>query len=53
MKVLKPSGMLITEINERMGEAVAALFSREGFSHVQIIKDLDGKDRIVKGYKIS
>jgi len=51
--VLRPSGMLAVEINERLGREVAATFTDNRFQSVQIIKDLSGKDRIVKGYKLS
>ena len=49
--VLKPSGMLIVEINERLAREVAETFEANRFQSVQILKDLSGKDRVVKGYK--
>jgi release factor glutamine methyltransferase len=51
MSVLKPSGMLVVEINEQLGKEVVESFLSLGFQNVQIINDLDGKNRIVKGYK--
>jgi release factor glutamine methyltransferase len=51
--ILKPSGMLAVEINERLGREVAAIFAANNFQSVQIVKDLSGKDRIVKGYRSS
>lgn len=48
-EVLTGGGLLIVEINERFGNETAALLKANHFHHVAIIKDLDGKDRIVKG----
>ncbi len=45
--LLKPGGKVYLEINERFGTNVSNLFRSEGYSDIQIIKDLDGKDRIV------
>ena len=47
--VLKEGGLLVVEINERLGNEVAALFEAEGYGPVEIISDLSGKARIVKG----
>lgn len=49
---LRVGGFLAVEINERFGKEVAQLFLNRGFQKVNIIKDLSGKDRIVKGIKI-
>ena len=46
---LKPGGLLLTEINESLGKETAALFRSFGYTDVKIIKDLDGKDRVVIG----
>ncbi|HEY8934078.1 MAG TPA: peptide chain release factor N(5)-glutamine methyltransferase [Cyclobacteriaceae bacterium] len=46
---LKTGGLLIVEINERYGTEVAQLFSNNNFVEIEILKDLSGKDRIVKG----
>ena len=46
---LKAGGKLYFEINERFGAEVAALMQVKGFSEVQVIKDLNGKDRMVRG----
>jgi release factor glutamine methyltransferase len=48
-EVLRDGGLLITEINERFGNETAAIFKANHFHDVTIMKDLDGKDRIVKG----
>jgi release factor glutamine methyltransferase len=46
---LKSGGILCVEINERYGDAVQELFARAGYSEIQVVKDLSGKNRIVKG----
>jgi release factor glutamine methyltransferase len=48
---LKPGGLLCVEINERFGNLVEKLFQDEGFSEVIVIRDLSGKERIVRGIK--
>lgn len=45
---LKEHGLLYFEINERFGEDVKALLEVMDYSQVQIVKDLHGKDRIVR-----
>jgi release factor glutamine methyltransferase len=49
LKHLKPSGSLFVEINENLGKEVVDLFRAKGFSSTEIKKDLQGKDRIVRG----
>jgi release factor glutamine methyltransferase len=51
MSALKVSGMLVVEINEQLGKEVVESFVSHGFQKVAIINDLDGKNRMVKGYK--
>jgi len=48
---LLPNGLLGVEINETFGREVRSLFESEGFSNVEIIRDLSSKDRIVTGRK--
>jgi release factor glutamine methyltransferase len=48
-RALRRSGLLAVEINERFGEDVANIFREEGFREVMIVKDIFGKERIVKG----
>jgi len=48
-RALRRSGLLAVEINERFGEGVANVFREEGFGEVEILKDIFGKERIVKG----
>ncbi len=50
-KVLNDGGLLAVEINERFGDHVATLFSDMEFTSVERIKDIFGKERIVKGLK--
>lgn len=42
---------LMVEIHEKYGREVAALFWEKGFNQVSVLKDLQGKDRMVSGVK--
>lgn len=46
-QVLKPKGGLYFEINEALGADVKKLLAENGFNDLKIIKDLNGRDRIV------
>lgn len=46
---LTPGGWLMVEIGWQQGAAVADLFRRAGLTGVQILPDLDGRDRVVCG----
>jgi len=46
---LKEEGAVYVEINETLGEEVKVLFLDKGFSKVEVRKDMQGKDRMVKG----
>jgi len=46
---LDSGGHLLFEINERFGKEVVHVLESTGYKEVQRIKDLNGKDRIVKG----
>jgi len=48
---LSDAGLIAVEINEKYGAAVCDLFMTSGLKDVQVIKDVAGKDRIVKGLK--
>jgi release factor glutamine methyltransferase len=48
---LKPGGLLATEINERYGRQTMALFKSLGYLDVRILKDFNGKDRIVQAIR--
>jgi release factor glutamine methyltransferase len=41
--------MLYFEINAAYGNEVKQCMERHGFTEISIIKDMQGKDRIVKG----
>lgn len=45
---LKPGGSLFVEINESLGNEVAGLFKSKGFKSVELRKDMQGKDRMIK-----
>ncbi|OFY57670.1 MAG: protein-(glutamine-N5) methyltransferase, release factor-specific [Bacteroidetes bacterium RBG_19FT_COMBO_42_10] len=49
--ILLPAGKVYFEINEAMGEPVAELLRSSGYSDVIVAKDINDKDRIVKGIK--
>ncbi len=51
MLTLKPEGKIVVEINERFGKETADVFRMEGFTKIEIVKDLQGKDRIVVAVK--
>lgn len=48
-KLLKPTGKIYFEINERFGKEVSEIMMAFGYQNVRVIKDLNGKDRIVAG----
>jgi release factor glutamine methyltransferase len=48
---LKKGGWLYFEINEKLGVPVVELMQKQGFSNVELRKDLFGKDRMVRGQK--
>jgi release factor glutamine methyltransferase len=48
-KHLAAKGMLYFEINAAYGNEVKQCMERHGFTEISIIKDMQGKDRIVKG----
>jgi release factor glutamine methyltransferase len=48
---LKENGWLYVEINEALGEDVARLFEAAGYQNVELKKDLQGNDRMVRAQK--
>lgn len=46
-QLLKPNGKIFVEINQQFGKEVAELFKSLGYK-TEIIKDMEGKDRVVK-----
>lgn len=51
-KHLSESGYLYFEINEQFGDAMVQMLGANGFEKVELKKDLNGKDRMVKARKI-
>lgn len=49
LPLLAPGGVLLLEIGEDQGEAVAGLAAAAGFRQVEVRKDLSGLDRVVLG----
>lgn len=45
---LRPTGAMYVEVHEEMARAVTALFRSAGFNKVEIKKDLQGKERMIK-----
>lgn len=50
-ELLTPGGVLYLEINEALGPETAALLEAHGFLAVQVMPDMFGKARIVRGDK--
>lgn len=48
---LIPGGLLFFEINESYGKKMSKLINSSGFQNVEIVKDLNGKDRFAFGRK--
>ena len=48
-RYLKSGGWLLVEIGYDQGEAVCRLFEEAGFHGTELVKDLSGSDRVVKG----
>lgn len=49
---LYDGGAIYMEIHENLGDAVVKLFESEGYANVEIRKDMQGKDRMVKAVRI-
>jgi len=47
-KVLKKNGILYFEINERFGNETVNMLSEKGFVNIELKKDINDKDRMVK-----
>jgi len=52
IKNLKPKGQLYFEINQYLGEETKALLTNADFEAIELLKDLNGNDRMLKGMKI-
>ena len=44
---LRPGGRIYLEIGYDQGAAVSGLLAEAGFTEIQVVKDLPGKDRVV------
>lgn len=48
---LRKNGKIYFEINEHMGQEMVRLLEENGFHHIQMKKDLNNKDRMIKAMK--
>ena len=48
LKHLKPGGNLFVEVNEALGDKVVNLFRSAGFTEIELRKDMQGKDRMLR-----
>ena len=48
LKNLNPQGFLFFEINEYLGKEMIDMLSIKGFSDIQLRKDMQGKDRMIR-----
>ncbi|SLN29890.1 Release factor glutamine methyltransferase [Roseivivax jejudonensis] len=46
---LMPGGRLLVEIGATQGEAVREIFASTGVEGIEILRDLDGRDRVIAG----
>jgi len=46
---LQPNGLLFFEINESLGAEVCSVLAGKGFVDIELKKDMQGKDRMVRG----
>lgn len=51
MMHLCEGGRILVEIGWKQGTAVAAIFQEAGLRDVKVLPDMDGRDRVVSGYK--
>jgi len=49
--ILLPAGYLYFEINEAMGKPLVELFKAFDYAHIEIVLDINDKERIIKGRK--
>lgn len=50
---LKPGGYIYLEIHEEMAQAAIALYREKGFTNIELRKDLQGRDRMLRaGLKV-
>ena len=53
IEYLKNGGRVYVEINEALGNETKALFEKEGFDDVRVIKDLNNKERFIKAVMLN
>ncbi|MFT5919079.1 MAG: release factor glutamine methyltransferase [Granulosicoccus sp.] len=46
---LKPEGKLYFELNEKYANLVSEVMQKNGFQNIEIVQDMQGKDRFAKG----
>lgn len=51
LRLLRPGGELWFEINERFGSPIQELLSSTGYTGVRVMRDLNGRDRFVRGVR--
>jgi release factor glutamine methyltransferase len=49
--VLNSGGKIYFEINEAMGNLISELLMAHGYTWIEIVRDINGKERIIKGIK--
>ena len=52
-KKLYPTGAIFVEIHEELAKGVYEIFEAHGFTHIEVKKDMQGKDRMVKAETLS
>jgi release factor glutamine methyltransferase len=48
---LHAGGSIYMEIHEDLGKEVTAIFNEEGYAQIELRKDMQGKDRMVRVLK--
>jgi release factor glutamine methyltransferase len=48
-KILLPGGKVYFEINEAMGIEMIGLLEKYGYKEIRLLKDINGRDRMIKG----
>ena len=51
VSILNPGGKIYFEINEAMGKSMVRLFESFRYTDIQIVADINGKERIIKGIR--
>lgn len=50
---LNPNGLLFLEINENYGPEIISLLTEKGFKNLELRKDMNGRERMIKATKIN